>query len=87
MALTADADLMILDEPTTGLDVTTEAHVLDPLAEIRARVQGAVVYISHDLAVIADRVAVMCDGQIVELGTAEQVFARPAAPYTAGLLA
>jgi peptide/nickel transport system ATP-binding protein len=90
MALAGAPELLILDEPTTGLDVTTQAHLLDLLAELSATHGTTMVYISHDLGVIAracDRVAVMYAGEIVEAGAAAWLFAHPVHPYTQGLLA
>ncbi len=89
MALAANPDLLILDEPTTGLDVTTEACILDLILELKETVNASIVFITHNLAVIAqiaDQVAVMYAGEIVEIGTVHDVFHRPTAPYTAGLL-
>ena len=89
MALAADPDVLVPDEPTTGLDVTTEAQVLDLIAELRTRVNAAIVFITHNLAVIAqiaDRVAVMYAGEIVELAEVRDLFRHPSAPYAAGLL-
>jgi peptide/nickel transport system ATP-binding protein len=83
-------ELLVLDEPTTGLDVTTQAHILALLREIREQTGTAMLYISHDLGVIArvsDRVAVMYAGEIVEDGRATEVFGQPIHPYTRGLLA
>ena len=90
MAIANDPDLLIADEPTTALDVTTQAQVLEVLAEARARTHSAMVLISHDLGVVAgvaDRVVVMYAGRVVEDGPVRQVFRRPEHPYTAGLLA
>lgn len=89
MALAANPDLLILDEPTTGLDVTTEARILDLVEDLREEVNASIVFISHNLAVIAqvaDRIGVMYAGELVEIGDVERIFAAPAAPYTAGLL-
>ncbi|MFL1378920.1 MULTISPECIES: dipeptide ABC transporter ATP-binding protein [unclassified Nocardiopsis] len=88
-ALAADPELVIADEPTTALDVTVQAQILDLLAARRAR-GGALLLISHDLAVVAglaDEIAVMYAGLVVERGPAGQVLAAPAHPYTAELLA
>ena len=88
-ALAADPDLLIADEPTTALDVTIQARILDLLADLQQRHHAAVLYISHDLSLvrrISDRVAVMYAGRLVEVGSTEQVFADPLHPYTRGLL-
>jgi peptide/nickel transport system ATP-binding protein len=90
IALAGMPELLVLDEPTTGLDVTTQAHILALLREIREQTGTAMLYISHDLGVIArvsDRVAVMYAGEIVEDGLATEVFGQPIHPYTRGLLA
>lgn len=90
MALAGEPGLIVLDEPTTGLDVTNQARILDLLRDLRGRVSAAMVYVSHDLAAlasIADRVAVMQLGRVVEQGTVGQVFAAPEHPYTRKLLA
>ena len=89
MALACDPLVIVLDEPTTGLDVTTQAQVLQLLRGIRHAQGAAFVYVTHDLAVVhelADRVAVMYAGRIVELGTREDVLRRPAHPYSALLM-
>jgi peptide/nickel transport system ATP-binding protein len=90
MALAGKPLVVVLDEPTTGLDVTTQARVLDLLRELSGETRIAFVYVTHDLAVVdglADRVAVMYAGRIVETGPRERVFRRPAHPYTSLLLA
>ncbi len=89
MATVNRPQLLIADEPTTALDVTIQAQILDLLAQLRARFHLAMLFISHDLAVVsqvADRVAVMYAGSVVELGTKLQIFQAPAHPYTRGLL-
>jgi len=90
MALACEPGLIIADEPTTALDATIQAQVLDLLKEIRGRLGTAILFITHNLGVIADiadRVAVMYAGQVVELAPVARLFALPAHPYTAGLLA
>ncbi len=89
MALACEPELLIADEPTTALDVTIQAQILELLADLQQRLGVAVLLISHDLGVVAQvchRIAVMYAGKIVESGPAEQVFERPGHPYTAGLL-
>jgi oligopeptide/dipeptide ABC transporter ATP-binding protein len=89
MAIVNRPALLIADEPTTALDVTIQAQVLALLAELRAKFQLTMLFISHDLAVVsgvADRVAVMYAGSLVELGTKSQIFSAAAHPYTRGLL-
>jgi oligopeptide/dipeptide ABC transporter ATP-binding protein len=90
MAVANDPDVLIADEPTTALDVTVQAQILDVLKAMRDRLGLALVIITHDLGVvagIADRIAVMYAGRIVEEGLVDDVFAVPAHPYTRGLLA
>ncbi|MFD0857873.1 dipeptide ABC transporter ATP-binding protein [Roseovarius aquimarinus] len=90
MALAGNAKALLLDEPTTGLDVTTQAHILEFLRKLAREMGVAMVYVSHDLGVIArvaDRVAVMYAGQIVEDGPTAEVLRAPRHPYTAGLIA
>ena len=90
MALANGPDLLIADEPTTALDVTIQAQILDLLADLKARENLSLLFITHDLGIvrrIADRVCVMKDGEIVEQGPAAQVFAQPQHPYTQKLLA
>jgi oligopeptide/dipeptide ABC transporter ATP-binding protein len=89
MAIVNRPQLLIADEPTTALDVTIQAQVLDLLNELRHKFSLAMLFVSHDLAVVSQvshRIAVMYAGSLVELGTAEQVFRQPAHPYTRGLL-
>jgi peptide/nickel transport system ATP-binding protein len=90
MALLTEPVLLVLDEPTTGLDVTVEAAVLDLLASLRRRFATAFLFISHNLGAVArvcDRVGVMYGGEIVEEGPTAEVLGRPRHPYTRGLLA
>ncbi len=89
MAIVNRPQLLIADEPTTALDVTIQAQILELLADLRSKFGLAMLFISHDLAVVsqvADRVAVMYAGSVVELGTKEEIFRAPAHPYTRGLL-
>ena len=90
MALAGRPDLLIADEPTTALDATIQAQILDLLRRVQRDHGMALVLISHDLGVVADlctRVGVMYAGRMIEHGTAEQIFQAPAHPYTQGLLA
>ncbi|MFE4622713.1 ABC transporter ATP-binding protein [Streptomyces mirabilis] len=90
MAFTLRPRVLVLDEPTTGLDVTTQAHVLSTVRDLCARHAVAAVYVTHDLAVVgefAHRVAVMYAGRIVEIGPRQRIFEAPAHPYTRALLA
>ncbi len=89
MALASDPQLLVLDEPTTGLDATVEASVLDLVRQLRAETNAAVLLIAHNLGVIrsiCDRVGVMYAGKVVEEGRALEVFEGPKHPYTVGLL-
>jgi oligopeptide/dipeptide ABC transporter ATP-binding protein len=89
-ALACNPDLLIADEPTTALDVTIQARILELISELQTRLETSVLYISHDLSLvkeICDRVAVMYAGRIVETGTTEEVFSNPRHPYTRGLMA
>jgi oligopeptide/dipeptide ABC transporter ATP-binding protein len=89
MAIVNRPQLLIADEPTTALDVTIQAQILELLSDLRTRFGLAMLFISHDLAVVsqvADRVAVMYAGNLVELGTKRDIFESPAHPYTRGLL-
>ena len=88
MAIACEPSVLIADEPTTALDVTIQAQILDLLAELQRKTGMAIVLITHDLAVVArmaDDVAVMYAGEIVERGAVEDVFDQPAHPYTLGL--
>jgi peptide/nickel transport system ATP-binding protein len=89
MALSCDPELLIADEPTTALDVTIQAQILDLLRELKATTLSAVIMITHDLGVVAemcDEVAVMYAGEIVERAPIDFIFERPGHPYTVGLL-
>ena len=89
MALAGEPDVLLLDEPTTGLDVTTQVHILELLRDLAAETGTAMVYVSHDLGAIArvsDRVTVMYAGELVLEGRARQVLKKPAHPYARGLL-
>ncbi len=89
MALLNDPALLIMDEPTTALDVTVEAAVLDLIAELQTKFDTAIMYISHNLGVVArvsDRVGVMYAGTMVERATVKDVYLRPSHPYTLGLM-
>lgn len=90
MALACDPKLIIADEPTTALDVTIQAQILDLLRNLKDQINSSIMFITHDLGVIAemaDYVVVMYAGRIVEQGTAEEIFSHPAHPYTIGLMA
>ena len=89
MALACEPELLIADEPTTALDVTIQAQILELMADLQARLDLSVILITHDLGIVAQlcrRVAVMYAGEIVEVGPAETLFYHPAHPYTQGLL-
>jgi len=89
MALITNPDLLIMDEPTTNLDVTTEANILDMIADLRKKFDAAIVYISHNLGVVSkvvDRVGVMYGGILVEEGSIEDIICSPQHPYTKALL-
>lgn len=89
IALAGEAKLLLADEPTTALDVTVQAQILDLLREIQQKLGTATVLVSHDLGVVAraaDRVAVMYAGKIVETGTVDDIFNHPAHPYTRRLI-
>ena len=88
MALLCNPRLIIADEPTTALDVTIQAQILDLLREIKEKISGSIMLITHDLGVVAemaDFVVVMYAGKVIEMGTAEDIFDRPMHPYTIGL--
>ena len=89
MALACDPRLLIADEPTTALDVTMQAQILDLMRELKAASDAAIILITHDLGVVAevcDEVAVMYAGEIVERAPVDELFATPQHPYTVGLL-
>lgn len=89
IALASRPRLLFADEPTTSLDVTVQAQILDLLCELQQKLHMATVFVTHDLGVVArvaDRVAIMYAGRIVEMGTAEEIFYDPRHPYTWGLL-
>ncbi|MGE5703945.1 MAG: dipeptide ABC transporter ATP-binding protein [Clostridia bacterium] len=89
MALAANPQIIIADEPTTALDVTIQAQILELLKELQQSIGLSIIFITHDLGVVArmaDRVAVMYAGKIVEIGTTDEIFYQPHHPYTRGLL-
>ena len=90
MALACNPKLIIADEPTTALDVTIQAQILDLLRTLKDKINSSIMLITHDLGVVAemaDYVVVMYAGRIIEKGTAEEVFHHPSHPYTVGLMA
>lgn len=90
IALSANPDILICDEPTTALDVTIQAQILELINELKRERDLSVIFITHDLGVVAnmaDRIAVMYAGKIVEIGTVDEIFYEPAHPYTWALLA
>lgn len=90
IALAANPKLLIADEPTTALDVTIQAQILELMKDLQQKMGTSIIFITHDLGVVAnmaDRVAVMYAGQIVEMGTVDEIFYDPRHPYTWGLLA
>ena len=89
IALASDPEILICDEPTTALDVTIQSKILELINEMKAKNDLSIIFITHDLGVVAnmaDRICVMYAGKIVEFGTAEDIFYRPAHPYTWALL-
>ena len=89
MALACDPELLIMDEPTTGLDVTTQARIIDLIAELKAKVKAAFLFIAHDLGLVAeisDQVGILYAGELVEVASCDALFRHPAHPYTQGLL-
>ena len=89
MALSCNPKLLIADEPTTALDVTIQAQIMDLLVELKEKINTAIILITHDLGVVAgvaDRVAVMYAGKVVETGTTNDIFYKNAHPYTQALL-
>ena len=89
IALAANPQILLADEPTTALDVTIQAQILDLLKDIQGKLGTATILVSHDLGVVAraaDRVAIMYAGKIVEIGTAEEIYYDPRHPYTWGLM-
>lgn len=89
MALSCNPKLLIADEPTTALDVTIQAQIIDLLADIRKEMGTAIILITHDLGVVAslaDRISVMYAGKVVETGSADDIFEKPSHPYTKALL-
>lgn len=90
IALACEPKILIADEPTTALDVTIQAQILDLMKDLQQKIGASVIFITHDLGVVAnvaDRVAVMYAGRIVEIGTADEIFYNPQHPYTWGLIA
>jgi peptide/nickel transport system ATP-binding protein len=89
MAISNDPDVLIADEPTTALDVTVQAQILETMERIRERTRAAIVFITHDLGVIAgiaERMVVMYAGKVVENGRVDEIYRQPRMPYTVGLL-
>jgi oligopeptide/dipeptide ABC transporter ATP-binding protein len=89
MALSCSPQLLIADEPTTALDVTIQAQILDELRQLRADTGAGIILVTHDLGVVADvadRIVVMYAGRVVEQGTLDEIFYDPQHPYTWGLL-
>jgi len=89
MSLLLDPQILILDEPTTALDILTQRTIIDLLRQLKEQQRFTMIFISHDLAIaaeLADRVATMYAGRVVELGSVADIFYRPAHPYTLGLI-
>ncbi len=89
MALATNPDLLVLDEPTTGLDTTVEAEVLDLVSQLREKFNASILFISHNLGIVArlcERVGVLYAGRLIEEGPAADIFSAPRHPYTLGLL-
>ena len=89
MALAVDPEIVIMDEPTTALDVVVQREILSQIVELKERLGFSILFITHDLSLlleIADRIAIMYAGQLVEVGTSQAIHHRPAHPYTRGLL-
>jgi peptide/nickel transport system ATP-binding protein len=90
MALSCDPELLLLDEPTTDLDVTTQAQILHLLVQLRSEHGMAMLYVTHNLGVLAqisDRAAIMYAGKLVEIASTDEIFKNPCHPYTRGLIA
>ncbi|MGO2695711.1 ABC transporter ATP-binding protein [Bavariicoccus seileri] len=90
IALGCDPEILIADEPTTALDVTIQAQILELMKDLQKKIETSIIFITHDLGVVAnvaDKVAVMYAGKIVEFGTVDEIFYNPQHPYTWGLLA
>ncbi|WP_405996804.1 ABC transporter ATP-binding protein [Streptomyces sp. NBC_00829] len=88
LALACEPELVVMDEPTTAVDVVTQRHILDQIIRLQEQLGFAVVFVTHDLSLlieISDRIAIMYGGRIVELGSAQQIFESPLHPYTRGL--
>ena len=89
MALAADPEIVIMDEPTTALDVVVQRDILAQIVELKQTLGFAILFITHDLSLLlelADRIAIMYAGQLLEVGAAEEIKREPAHPYTRGLL-
>jgi peptide/nickel transport system ATP-binding protein len=89
MALAIEPEIVIMDEPTTALDVVVQRDILAQIVEIKERLGFSILFITHDLSLLlelADRIAVMYAGQLLEIGTAEEIHREPSHPYTRGLL-